>query len=128
MQTEKALLNTVAAWSVKTYTNKSNGLMHFGSGSDLWNISFAAAPTAAFTKLLPTSLVNVDTMSGSGAVIDSCIFSVTACNLGRIKTSNSRVSNTTFSQAAGRNLEIVPLQVWYEGPLKINNVSIENNM
>ena len=125
--TDKALLKTVAAWSVATYTNASNGLMHFGEGSDLWNISFAAAPAAAFANLRATNLVNVDTMSGSGAVIDSCVFSVTACNLGRIKTSDSRVTNTTFSLAVGRNLEIIPLQVWFEGPLKINNVSIMNN-
>lgn len=73
----QVLLKGVAAWSVETYTNVSNGLMHFCSGSDLWNISFAAAPAAAFAKLRATNLVNVDTMSGSGAVIDSCVFSVT---------------------------------------------------
>jgi hypothetical protein len=80
--------------------------MHFGSGSDLWNVSFAGAPADAFAELGETNIVNVDTMSGSGAVIDSCVFSVTACNLGRIKTSDTRVTNTTMSQAVGRNLEI----------------------
>jgi hypothetical protein len=98
--TDAALLKDVEAWSVSTYTNASNGLMHFGSGSDLWNISFAA-PASAFARLRATNLVNIDTMSGSGAVIDSCVFSVTACNLGRIKTSNTRVTNTTMSQAVG---------------------------
>ena len=87
--TDAALLKDVEAWSVRTYTNASNGLMHFGSGSDLWNISFAAAPAAAFGRLHATNIVNVDTMSGGGAVIDSCVFSVTKCNLGRIKTSDT---------------------------------------
>ena len=104
--TDASLLKDVSAWSVKTYTNASNGLMHFGSGSDLWNVSFAGAPAEAFAELGETNIVNVDTMSGSGAVIDSCVFSVTACNLGRIKTSDTRVTNTTMSQAVGRNLEI----------------------
>jgi hypothetical protein len=101
--------------------------MHFGSGSDLWNISFAGGPAAAFARLRATNLVNVDTMSGSGAVIDSCVFSVTKCNLGRIKTSDTRVTNTTMSQAVGRNLEITGLQVWFEGPVSMNNISISNN-
>jgi hypothetical protein len=125
--TDTTLLREVAAWSVKTYTNKSNGLMHFGEGSDLWNISFAAAPAADFAKLCATNLVNVDTMSGSGAVIDSCVFSVTACNLGRIKTSDTRVTNTTMSQAVGHNLEITGLQVWFEGPVSMNNINVSNN-
>jgi hypothetical protein len=126
--TDAALLREVATWSVETYTNTSNGLMHFGSGSDLWNISFAGDISAAtFARLGPTNLVNVDTMSGSGAVIDSCVFSVTKCNLGRIKTSDTRVTNTTMSQAVGRNLEITGLQVWFEGPVSMNNISISNN-
>ena len=125
--TDAALLKDVEAWSVSTYTNASNGLMHFGSGSDLWNISFTAAPAAAFGRLGATNIVNVDTMSGSGAVIDSCVFSVTKCNLGRIKTSNTRVTNTTMSQAVGRNLEITGLQVWFEGPVSMNNINVSNN-
>ena len=104
--TDAALLKEVAEWSVQTYTNQSNGLMHFGAGSDVWNISFAAAPARDFSRLSAKNLVNVDSMSGRGAIIDSCVFTLTKCNLGRIKTSDTRVTNTTMSRATGRNLEI----------------------
>ena len=32
-----------------------------------------------------------------------------------------------MSQAVGRNLEITGLQVWFEGPVSMNNISVSNN-
>jgi hypothetical protein len=124
--TDAATLARVSAWSYATAANKTNGLMHFGDGSDLWNISFdpSSSPRGDFAKLRERTLVNIDSISGSGAVIRDSNFSVTACNLGRTKSSNSVITGTTFSKAKGQNLEVTGLQIWFEGPLEIKNVSI----
>ena len=38
-----------------------------------------------------------------------------------------RVTNTTMSQAVGRNLEITGLQVWFEGPVSMSGINVSNN-
>ena len=125
--TDGALLKRVSAWAQRTASNATNRLMHFGDGSDLWNISFVPTHALVRSNVRPTSLVNIDTISGAGAVIRNCEFSVTACNLGRTKSSNSIITNNTFRLAASRNLEVTGLQIWFEGPLYISNVSITDN-
>ena len=124
---DAATLKQARLWAQKTATDKTNGLMAFGDGSDLWNISFAGADVVTFSKLVPNTLANIDSISGAGAEIRGCDFSVTACNLGRTKSSDSIIANTTFSKAKSRNLEVTGLQIWFEGPLRINNVSIIDN-
>ena len=124
--TDAATLKDVSAWAHTTATDKANGLMAFGDGSDLWNISFHPS-SADFSKLVSKTLVNIDSISGRGAVIRNCSFSVTACNLGRTKSSDSIITGTTFSRAKDKNLEVTGLQVWFEGPLAIENVTITEN-
>lgn len=129
--TDKKLLKQIAAWALKTASNYTNRLMHFGDGSDCWNVSFGDVSAgssgsngdrglADLSKVSTNSLVNIDSISGAGAVIRDCHFSVTACNLGRTKSSNSLITNTTFSFAASKNLEVTGLQIWFEGKFQIN--------
>ena len=124
---DAATLAQARVWAKKTASNKTNVLMAFGDGSDLWNITFAANASVDFSTLKQNTLVNIDSVSGVGAEIRNCDFSVTACNIGRTKSSNSTITNTTFSKARLRNLEVTGLQIWFEGPIYISNVSIANN-
>ena len=75
---DAATLKQARLWAQKTATNKTNGLMAFGDGSDLWNISFAGADVATFSKLVPNTLVNIDSISGVGSEIRGCDFSKAA--------------------------------------------------
>ena len=124
---DAVLLAQARVWAQQTASNKTNGLMAFGDGSDLWNFTFAVNASVDFSALPQNTLVNIDSISGAGAEIRDCDFSVTACNLGRTKSSNSTIANTTFSKAKDSNLEVTGLQIWFEGPIYISNISIVNN-
>jgi hypothetical protein len=75
----------------------------------------------------PAIMCDVTRFTGRGAAVLNTTFHHTTCNLGRMKASDSLISDNTFTGPAGHNLEITGLQGWLEGPMLINNVTVRNN-
>jgi hypothetical protein len=135
------LMQEAAVFANQTAADAANGVMSFatfGHVDDLWRIDFEqqaetghdgeSPPGLALSQSVrPTSLVNIDSINGSGAVFRNNTFSLTNCNVGRWKSSNGVLHNNTFEFAKLRNLEICSLPSWFEGPIWIRNVTISGN-
>ena len=131
------LLHEAAIFANQTAANASNGLMSFatfGQVDDLWRIEFEQAETGGVPALpvlsktiQPTTLINIDTINGSGAVFRNNRFTRTNANCGRWKSSNSLIINNTFEYAKLHNLEVCSLPSWFEGPVWITNVTLSDN-
>jgi hypothetical protein len=97
------------------------GLKNFSS-AQLWNVT----PAAPLAGVPPLSFATADGISAAGARLADCTFSDSITNLGRWKSSNSRIERTTWARTGKQNLEIEPLQHWLEGPFGPHNVTIDS--
>jgi hypothetical protein len=92
--------------------------------AQLWNVTFEdASPLVTVPSL---SFATADAISAAGAVVADCTFANSISNLGRWKSSNSRIERTSWARTSDENLEIEPLQNWLEGPFGIHNVTIDS--
>ena len=83
----------------------------------------------AVTSTVGPIILTVDELGSANALLRNNTFSQSACNIGRLKSEGSRVTNNTFMQATLRNLEVTPLLQYFEGPLhKLGNIDISNNI
>ena len=120
------------------------------ANAQLWNVTFAV-PLAGVP---PLSFSTADAIAAGGAVVTDCVFQNSISNLGRWKSSNSRIERTSWARTSNQNLEIEPLQNWLwvlplarrrsprrakapnptpppkssrrEGPFGVHNVSIDS--
>jgi hypothetical protein len=88
------------------------GLNKFAS-AQLWNVTLDA-PLGGLVP--PLSFATADAISAAGATLSGCAFRNSISNLGRWKSSRSRIERTTWASTLSQNLEIEPLQNWLEGP------------
>ena len=113
-----------SAMAVKTPCSACNAGLNKFSLAQLWNISFEdASPLFAVP---PLSFSTADSISAAGAVVADCDFANSISNLGRWKSSNSRIERTSWARTTSQNLEVEPLQNWLEGPFGVHNVTIDS--
>merc|ERR1712160_193372 len=93
--------------------------------SDLWRVKFETKPPKGVGR---TALVQIDSISNAGTVLRNNLFTNTSCNLGRYKSSDSIIEGNTFRRARIPNLELTWLPQFFEGPIHLVNVSVENNV
>jgi len=91
---------------------------------DVWRVRFAGAVPPAVGR---RALVQIDTMSNAGAVLRNNVLTDTRCNLGRFKSSDSRIEGNVFRRAAIKSLELSWLPQFFEGPVVLSNVLVANN-
>lgn len=122
--------NASGAWT--SWTNNS-----FVYGMNvLWQVNFTeplppltwAALTAPRASTRGPPIATVDEINMAGAVIRNNTFTKTACNLGRFKSPGGSITGNRFSDASLRNLEVTPLLQWFEGPIVLDGMQIENNI
>ena len=94
------------------------------AAAQLWNVSFSSP----LSGVPPLSFSTADAISAAGAVLLDCVFEGSTSNLGRWKSSNSRIERTRWARTESQNLEIEPLQNWLEGPFGTHNVTIDSNI
>ena len=72
-------------------------------------------------------MVEIDTISNSGAVLRGNTFTDTNCNLGRYKSSHNVIEGNAFMNAKIPSLELAWLPQFFEGPVVLQNVSVTGN-
>jgi len=78
------------------------------SSAQLWNVTLRAP----LGGVPPLSFATADGISAAGAVVADCVFANSISNLGRWKSSGSRIERSTWARTVNQNLEIEPLQNW----------------
>eukprot|EP00037_Helgoeca_nana_P020665 m.206344 g.206344 ORF g.206344 m.206344 type:complete len:148 (-) comp25348_c0_seq1:303-746(-) len=110
----------------ETHAQNPKGAMQFMGGGravDVWTIHLA--PPLGGPVPLPRSLLSINALLSSGAVLRGNRFNFTTCSA-RWKSPNSVIVNNTFAFSAP-NLEITYLQPWFEGAAVIANITLANN-
>ena len=95
--------------------------------SDLWRVEFSAS-TKLPAGVGRTALVQIDSISNAGTVLRNNLFTNTSCNLGRYKSSDSVIEGNTFVNGRIPNLELTWLPQFFEGPVRLKNVSVADNI
>ena len=70
----------------------------------------------------------MDEISSAGAVLRNNTFTHTACNLGRFKSPHGYITGNTFSDASLWNLELTSLLPWFEGPIVLDGIQVNDNV
>jgi hypothetical protein len=99
------------------------------AADDVWRVSMQLNTTVTPISLPPVgSIVTVDTITTGGTQLINNVFSNTNCNFGRFKSPGSIIRGNTFRGARNENLEITPLPQWFEGPVNVRDIDIEDNV
>ena len=70
--------------------------------AQLWNVTFSSP----LVGVPPFSFSTADSISAAGAVVTDCTFRGSISNLGRWKSSNSRIERTSWALTLSQNLEV----------------------
>ena len=105
--------------------------MPFGT-EELWLINFTAPlPSEIWTRAAPerVTLINVDTISCAGSVVARSNFTYTGSQLGRFKSPGGALVGNRFLRGEGAyNLEFSALPQWLEGPVRLEGITVTDNV
>lgn len=121
--TDPTALAAAMRFANETHAQNPKGAMQFMGGGravDVWTIHLA--PPLGGPVPLPRSLLSINALLSSGAVLRGNRFNITTCSA-RWKSPNSVIVNNTFAFSAP-NLEITYLQPWFEGAAVIANITL----
>lgn len=90
-------------------------------------MTLARPPPAAAQALPVRFVVESGRTRAGGAVIRDSTFEHSCALMGRWKSSGSTIANNTFRRIKGALLEAQLIGAFYEGPILVDNVRIENN-
>eukprot|EP00054_Salpingoeca_dolichothecata_P011991 m.66476 g.66476 ORF g.66476 m.66476 type:complete len:536 (-) comp19725_c0_seq2:26-1633(-) len=98
------------------------------AAAQIYNVTFKTPlPPPSTSALPPFMFFNLDSHSALSARIRNNVFSYSAANFGRMKSTYGTIANNTFRHANTWNMEVGPLQDYLEGMANIHNISITNN-
>lgn len=131
---DPAIIKAAVRWAKRTNEDNPNNTLPFvrsTNDADVWELSLTllsigVSPSNISAIIPPTTLVSVDNLTSSGAVLRSNRFNFSTCSA-RFKSSNSLVINNTFSESYP-NIALTDLPRWFEGRPFISNVSFIDNI
>lgn len=94
---------------------------------EVWDVKFASGALDGWDIAAdPVVMCDVSRFCAAGTVVENSYFHHSVANLGRLKASNSVLRGNTWTNIRGV-IELLGLEGWLEGPMLLDNITIENN-
>merc|ERR1711900_32034 len=107
------------------FTPQHYPLQHFRSS--VYEVELLTPPPPTTTGNLPIPyVVEIERTRARGATVMNSVFEYSKGFFGRWKSSGSRIVNNTFHRVNTEELELRNIGSFYEGPLTIEDVLVEN--
>jgi hypothetical protein len=133
LEAAAALLEKSLVGSGWPWTKWTNQTMPF-SATELWRVTFAAPglPDSVWQRPVAThprtpTLVTVDEICNKGTRLRHNTWTATKSQLGRFKSPGGVIAANRFVGPASRNLEFSALPQWFEGPIRLDGITVHDN-
>jgi hypothetical protein len=118
----------IGVWPWTGWTNET---MPFGT-QELWRVNFTVPlPETIWRRTAPeaVTLINIDDISCVGSKIHRSNFTDTGSQLGRFKSPRGEILGNRFDPGRGAyNLEFSALPQWLEGPVRLEGITVADNV
>lgn len=127
LRTDAAHTDAAAMAEVRAHAADARLPLMDWCAMEVWDVKFGAGALDGWDATAdPVVMCDVSRFCASGTVVENSYFHHSVANLGRLKPSNSVLRGNTWTQVRGV-IELLGLEGWLEGPMLLDNITIENN-